>query len=322
MSRNMIENAANILETVYDSKAREFIVPCLIGKPGIGKSQAVYELARRKNANVVELIASQILPNEVSGITMPVDSTHSMEIYDHVKLSSLKDGDILFFDELLQASPQTLSACLTLLQERKLLSGKKLPDIMVVAACNPLNSPEQVPLAIRQRFMFIDVAFDPDEWSEYMVGKGYDEEMVRAVAKYIAFDNRGEYNVLTPRTAEKIIAWYDLSDKKGRIYVKSFIDHNISPNAAQLIEKHYEKKAIEHEQSDVTDKIIEVVCSKRIEHDPDTSTHTIKEQLEREASKGMADLIGFLMTLPEWEELKDEFEKIKTEDILKDNPPY
>ena len=89
------------------------------------------------SGKVVTIIASQILPNEVSGITMPVVEERSMEIFDHFRLSSLKNGDILFFDELLEADQMVLSACLTLIESRELMSGRLLPDVMIVGATNP-----------------------------------------------------------------------------------------------------------------------------------------------------------------------------------------
>ena len=186
-------------------KLRSEIVLCLMGQPGIGKTQAVYEFARKHDRNVVEIIASQILPNEVSGITMPVQETHSMEIFDHARLSSLKDGDILFFDELLQAQPATLAACLTLIQERRLMSGKKLPDVLIIAAANPIASAKMIPLSIRQRFMFVDCQFDTIAWCDY-IQERFGKRPSTAVCKLINFRD-DDYNCMTPRTATKLIEW-------------------------------------------------------------------------------------------------------------------
>ena len=179
-----------LLESAYN--ARDEVVLCLLGKPGIGKTQQLYQFAEKKGCKVVEIIASQILPNEVSGITMPVEESHSMEIFDHARLSSLKDGDILFFDELLQASPQTLSACLTLIQERRLMSGKKLPDIMIVAAANELASATMIPMQIRQRFLFVYIGWDSTAWSKY-ISKQYGIEVPTSIIRMINFNDKN-YN--------------------------------------------------------------------------------------------------------------------------------
>ena len=212
-----------ILESAWSMRSE--IVPCLIGAPGIGKTQGIYRFAEKKGAKVVEIIASQILPNEVSGITMPVADTHSMEIYDHARLSSLKDGDILFFDELLQAPPQTLSACLTLIQERRLMSGKKLPDIMIVAATNPLNSPTMLPLSIRQRFMFIDVVFSSNDYIDYMKREHCIDVNSKLLHKIV--DESDQYNALTPRTLTKLFQWANaagVEDKGFMLAVETMFD--------------------------------------------------------------------------------------------------
>ena len=198
-----IDEIPSILEEAY--AVRKDMCLCLMGDPGIGKTQAIYQFAEKIGVDVVEIIASQILPNEVSGITMPVNETHSMEIYDHARLSRLKDGDILFFDELLQAAPQTLSACLTLIQERRMMSGKLLPDVMIVAAANPVNSPASIPLSIRQRFQFLDVKWKAPRWQAWVKDQ-YGFRPDQQIVKYIRTKGDG-WNTLTPRTVTKLIAW-------------------------------------------------------------------------------------------------------------------
>ena len=197
---------------------RDEIVLCLLGSPGIGKTQSVYEFAEEKGVKVVEIIASQILPNEVSGITMPVDKTHSMEVYDHARLASLENGDILFFDELLQANAQTLSACLTLIQERRMMSGRKLPDVMIVAAANEDCQPNRLPESIRQRFMFVKVPFDRQSFNRYIRRK-YGFYLPAKVLEELAMNadvKKNEWNVLTPRSLEKTIEWYKSVPKEDR----------------------------------------------------------------------------------------------------------
>lgn len=149
--------------------ARNQIVPCLVGPVGIGKTAAVNQHAKNVGANkVVTIIASQILPNEVSGITMPDSETKAMEIYDHFRLSNMQDGDILFFDELLEADQMVLKACLTLIESRELMSGNKLPDIQIVAATNPSIAPDMLKENIRQRFLFRKFDIDETDTFEYI----------------------------------------------------------------------------------------------------------------------------------------------------------
>lgn len=184
---------------------KEEIVPCLVGPVGIGKTAAVRQHAKNVGAkNVVTIIASQILPNEVSGITMPDSETKAMEIYDHFRLSQLKDGDILFFDELLEADQLVLSACLTLIESRMLMSGRLLPNIQIIAATNPTIQPSVLKANIRQRFMFQKFDVDRKATRDYIkIHIGLD---IEDLINEIECDNN-EYNILSPRSLTKLAKW-------------------------------------------------------------------------------------------------------------------
>lgn len=203
-------------------KRRGDIVPCLLGAPGIGKTEGIETFAREHGRNVVHIIASQILPTEVSGMTMPNQETHSMDVFDHSRLSHMRDGDILFLDELLKGQQQVLSACLTLVQERRLMSGAHLPDVIIVAAANPLASPKMLPEEIRQRFLFLDVYFDEGSWLEYMVERGV--PMPGYLVPHLVKDggDGSTWNTLTPRTMTKLALWY--RDAMGDAYSRLMVE--------------------------------------------------------------------------------------------------
>lgn len=182
------------------------IVPCLIGPVGIGKTAAVLKHADNVGAkHVVTIIASQILPSEVSGITMPDKDTKSMEIYDHYRLSSLEDGDILFFDELLEADQSVLSACLTLIESRQMMSGRKLPDIQIVAATNPTVDPSLLRENIRQRFMFMRFRIDQMGTQDY-IRKRTGLYLSRSILGMLR-ETDSSYNILSPRSLTKLCEW-------------------------------------------------------------------------------------------------------------------
>lgn len=189
-------------------RRRDEVVLCLLGAPGIGKTEGIEAFARKHHRDVVHIIASQILPTEVSGMTMPNQETHAMDVFDHARLGHLKDGDVLFFDELLKGQVQVLNACLTLIQERRMMSGRRLPDVLIVAAANPLASPQQLPLEVRQRFMFVEVEFDEYSWCDYMRSLGIKRPQ-RLVDDLVTGHTSAEatWNVLTPRTMTKLMLW-------------------------------------------------------------------------------------------------------------------
>lgn len=166
-----MKNIKEILEGVYTNiELRKTIVPLFIGDPGISKSVQIRAFAKEKRVKLVPFITSQRNPFEISGLAMPNKKTERMEYWDFDTLLDLQDGDIIFFDEIFNGNPSTLNACLTLLEEREMISGKKLPNIMIVAAANPQG---MVPLTpqIKERFVWYKFAFPEDSWKRYMKRK-------------------------------------------------------------------------------------------------------------------------------------------------------
>lgn len=175
----------------------------LIGAPGIGKTQSIQEFAEEKGVKCITFILSNTVPSEVSGMRMPDNDKKKMAVFDDERLASLEDGDILFFDEMLEAHPQVQQACLTLINDKVLASGKKLPSIMIVAASNEVMSPASIRPSFRNRFIWYDIQFDHHDWSRYIWDK-YGLYVGSTIARRIENDGSG-YNIFTPRTAERFI---------------------------------------------------------------------------------------------------------------------
>ena len=302
-------------------RCRKEIVLCLLGKPGIGKTEAVERFARDNGRNVVHIIASQILPTEVSGMTMPNQETRSMDVFDHYRLSHMKDGDILFFDELLKGQQQVLNACLTLIQERRLMSGTKLPDVLIIAAANPLASPTQLPLEIRQRFVFVDVTWSKDEWVRYMEGLGFHAEAKdwKHLTDRIESDLNSEltpnWNTLTPRTATKMMIW--LRDSGCDLGVSRFIASEFGvglddlmlgivspekskPSPSDAMKEFVRKRAWEIMPADACKELTDIIDGK-------------EDNLGIDDYQGIMDV---LRGLDNWDQIREEIENIDLKDIV------
>lgn len=304
------DKAVQAIDLAY--MARDEIVLCLIGPVGVGKTQAVYASAAKRGAKVVEIIASQILPNEVSGITMPEAETKSMQIYDHARLSSLKDGDVLFFDELLEADQSVLSACLTLIQERRLMSGKKLPDIQIVAACNPTQSPQVLKASIRQRFLFHEYKLEKNDVRTYIVKKYpmLPQQIIGSIVDDIKVTDNNSYNILTPRSLDKMLHWItsastwedriSIAEEAGELFsIFKFKDLVIS---WQVSEKHRE----EQETKDKQDK---AVMDEVINRFPD-----LKDKLS--ACEFISEVFNVLQQEANWDDIKHQLESIDIQSVL------
>lgn len=326
-------------------RRRDEIVLCLMGKPGIGKTDAIERFARDNHRNVVHIIASQVLPNEVSGMTMPNAEDGTMDVFDHERLGNMRSGDILFLDELLKGQQQVLNACLTMVQERRLMSGRKLPDIMIIAAANPLASPSQLPLEIRQRFMFVEVEWDAEEWMGYICGEiGIEKSRELELLCDRIDDNLGSvmksWNVLTPRTATKLLKWMQttgcdhsvadyINDEYGReigdlirkvVSGKMTVDPTIQwvENMKGIL-KPIEKKALEYtdnldEEALKADKMRELLdIGRRLNNIEDKVNGSKCPDKRADIGYEMQDLMDALSKLDEWPEIQKALEDIEIE---------
>lgn len=188
---------------------RDFLALGMMSAPGLSKTSQINQWAEEHGRRVFELIISQRMPSEISGMPMPNSNTQKMEIYDFNTLLEMKDGDILFFDEFTNGNIQTLNACLTLIQDRMMLSGKKLPSVLIVAAGNPQGSCELLPQT-KQRFFWTNVTFSPEMWAAYiwkthrLFPTGRLLEHIKETYARNRLD-RTTYNYFTARTAENVL---------------------------------------------------------------------------------------------------------------------
>lgn len=314
-----------MVEFLHDSwRARKYIVPCLVGPAGIGKTAAVNLHAKQVKAkHLVIIIASQILPNEVSGITMPVAETKAMEIYDHYKLSQLEDGDILFFDELLEADQLVLSACLTLIESRQLMSGKKLPDIQIIAATNPTIKPNMLKENIRQRFAWRKFDIDPKGCRRY-IKETYGFDVGLELSQLIV-DTGNEYNILTPRSLTKMAAW--MSEADGDMDVAAAIARQINSmwnnTLGTKLRERYQHEMLKPEiqfKNTLRNVLTELNVVNAVHIDQrhqDVQRLVYDDNAFEETS--MIELMDLLTKLPEWDQIQQMLSMLTIEDGASDD---
>jgi hypothetical protein len=200
----------NILEKVYASKhLRRTMVPCFMSSPGQGKSKTIKAFADSKGKKMMKITLSQRMPNEVIGMLMPDLQNNEMVSLDSKDLLSLKDGDILFFDEMFNGTlKQTLDAVLNFLEDRILMSGRPLADVMIVAASNPEG---MIPLTpqIKERVVLYNIAFKASDFTQYLIDKYYMPGNVAATLSSIvqkeSFSDINKWNYNSARSVEKAI---------------------------------------------------------------------------------------------------------------------
>ena len=290
------KHVRSVLETMYQYRSE--MVPCFIGPPGIGKTQSLYQFARDKGVNVVTFILSNTIPSEVSGIRMPDKDTKKMEVFDDMRMASLRDGDILFLDEILEAPPMLWSACLTLIQDRIMASGRKLPDVFIVAASNQVVSPSIIPASTRDRFQFVELQFDFPSWQAWMKEQGF--KVPNEFESRIKTDS-DQYNILTPRRATKLITWlHNLEGKEDRDDACRIIDSMFDTvTRAKLCE-------IAWAIPDPREQLLKALHLVYI--DDDLAYKEVEDMLEKTPTN---KILEALQALPEWNEIESTLSRVQ-----------
>ncbi len=143
----------------------------LHGRPGVGKTQVVQELAARIGAKLYDLRLTTIEPQDLRGLPY----------YDHDRMRTvwyrpedLPDDpsrpSILFLDELTAASPHLQPTVYGLLQERR-VGRHRLPDsALIVAAGNTVEDGAiayEMGTALSDRLIHLLVQASAPDWLEH-----------------------------------------------------------------------------------------------------------------------------------------------------------
>lgn len=199
----------DVLNKTYDNlHLRRTTVPLFMSNPGIGKTSIIQKFAKDKGVKLVKITLSQRMPNEVVGMVMPDVVSKSLLVFNSHELMQLKDGDVLFFDEVFNGTlKQTLDALLNLLEDRTLPTGVKLADVLIVAASNPQGLINLTP-QIKQRFEREDLKFNSEEFQVYLKNRyGMPESISSHLCTLINKEKfeSNDWNFVTPRSIEKAI---------------------------------------------------------------------------------------------------------------------
>ncbi|MEM8814104.1 MAG: MoxR family ATPase [Pseudomonadota bacterium] len=140
----------------------------LHGRPGVGKTQIVQQMAERIGARLVDLRLTTIEPQDLRGLPY----------YDHERARTtwyrpedLPDSEtepaVLFLDELTAASPMLQPTVYGLLQERR-VGRHTLPDtVFVVAAGNTVEDGAiayEMGTALSDRLIHLHVKANASDW--------------------------------------------------------------------------------------------------------------------------------------------------------------
>lgn len=156
----------------------------LWGPPGIGKSDVVREVARTREANLIDLRAITFDPVDLRGLPA-VDVKNRRAAWCLPEFLPYEDRDgpvgVLFLDELNAAPQSVMAACFQLVLERRIGDYKLPKRWRIVAAGNRQSdgaAAQKMPTPLANRFAHIDVEHSAEEWCEWAAKQGADECLV------------------------------------------------------------------------------------------------------------------------------------------------
>ena len=215
---------------------RDEMALALMSDPGLSKTSQCKQWCEEHGRQYFEFITSQRMPSEISGMAMPDADTKRMKIYDFDYLLDMKDGDVLAFDEFTNGNIMTLNACLTLIQERNMMSGRKLPSILIVAMGNPQGKCDMLPQT-KQRFLWLNVKFDEEAWCEWVekeLNVAPTQKLIDIIkSTYKSGFGVQDYNYMTARTVTNLLKLAKTVDRSNAIW------HNMYGVSSSLVDELY-----------------------------------------------------------------------------------
>jgi hypothetical protein len=192
----------------------------LWGPPGVGKSQAIRQLAEKLRARTgkrVEITDVRLLlfnPIDLRGIpTANADKT--LAVWLKPKIFQMDESDrvinILFLDEI-SAAPQTVQAAAYQITLDRVVGEHKLPENCIIIAAGNRTTDKSVaykmPRALANRLMHIEVESNLDSWRAWAVSHGINERVLGFLAfrsNYLSSDSESDdLAFATPRSWEMV----------------------------------------------------------------------------------------------------------------------
>lgn len=160
------------------------------GPPGVGKSQAVRQLADRisaktgKRTNVTDVRLLLFNPIDLRGIPT-ANAEKTLAVWLKPQIFRMDEGsdviNILFLDEI-SAAPQSVQAAAYQITLDRVIGEHKLPEnCIVIAAGNRLTDKSvayKMPKALANRMLHIEIEGSFESWKKWAIQKGINEKVV------------------------------------------------------------------------------------------------------------------------------------------------
>ena len=162
----------------------------LWGPPGVGKSQAVRQIAKeikestQKEVHVTDVRLLLFNPIDLRGIpTSNADKTLAVWLKPQIFQMDPSDSlvNILFLDEI-SAAPQSVQAAAYQITLDRVVGEHKLPENCIVIAAGNRTTDKSVafkmPKALANRLMHIEVEGSFKSWKEWAISSGINDKVI------------------------------------------------------------------------------------------------------------------------------------------------
>ena len=177
-----------IIQNNYPIKTMPSVM--LWGPPGVGKSQAVCQIAKEigektgKTVHVTDVRLLLFNPIDLRGIpTANADKTLAVWLKPQIfQMDASEDiVNILFLDEI-SAAPQSVQAAAYQITLDRVVGEHKLPEnCIVIAAGNRMTDKSvafKMPKALANRLMHIEITGSFQSWKEWAIRSGINEKIL------------------------------------------------------------------------------------------------------------------------------------------------
>ena len=176
-----------ILNAEFNAVQEGFHTPVMLwGAPGIGKSQIIAQVAKKYDANMIDIRLSQMEPSDLRGIPFKNDDKNGGLVdwsIPAILPNEKRHGKrgILFLDEITSVPPTVSAAAYQLILDRK-LGEYTLPEGWVVFAAGNRQGDRGVtysmPAPLANRFSHYELSIHLDDWVSWAYGFGIDEKII------------------------------------------------------------------------------------------------------------------------------------------------
>ena len=150
----------------------------LMGSHGVGKSESLKESAKNLGIDIRIMDLSIMEATDLAGI--PAIENRRTVFYPPADLPTEGSG-LLVLEELNRASAHLRAPALQLLTERRLNGFRLKNGWLPVASANPPTDDyevEEIDLALKSRFMILNVVADRDEWIHWAEEHGVHKRVI------------------------------------------------------------------------------------------------------------------------------------------------